>query len=78
MVAGGNLLCHHHRPSATPPTNSAQQVLFAIGGALGPAIAGVLLETADGYTPIVLLTTAGFLAAATIIATGARPQRHDP
>jgi MFS family permease len=56
----------------------AQQALFAIGGALGPATAGVLLATTHGYTPIVLLTTAGFLAAATIIATGTRPQPTGP
>jgi MFS family permease len=52
----------------------AQQALFAIGGALGPAIAGILLQTAHSYTPILLLTTAGFLAAATTMAT--RGRRH--
>lgn len=52
----------------------AQQALFAIGGALGPAIAGVLIQAAHGYTPVLLLTTAGFLIAAITIATGARPQ----
>ncbi|HEX3979131.1 MAG TPA: hypothetical protein VHW96_22865 [Solirubrobacteraceae bacterium] len=56
----------------------AQQALFAIGGALGPVIAGVVLETAHSYTPILLLTTAGFLTAATIIATGTRPQPNGP
>jgi MFS family permease len=56
----------------------AQQALFAIGGALGPIIAGVLLETAHSYTPILLLTTAAFLIAATTIATGTRPQPADP
>jgi MFS family permease len=50
----------------------AQQALFAIGGALGPALAGVILDITHSYTPILLLTTAGFLTAATTIATGAR------
>jgi MFS family permease len=56
----------------------AQQALFAIGGALGPIIAGILLETAHSYTPILLLTTVGFLTAATTIASGTRPQPTGP
>lgn len=49
-----------------------QQALFATGGAAGPAIAGVLLQATGSYTPVVLLTVAAFLAAATVIATSAR------
>jgi MFS family permease len=56
----------------------AQQALFAIGGALGPIIAGILLETAHSYTPILLLTTVGFLTAATTIASGTRPRPTGP
>jgi hypothetical protein len=44
----------------------------------GPALAGVILTTARSYTPILLLTIAGFLAAAATIATGVRPRPTNP
>jgi predicted MFS family arabinose efflux permease len=52
----------------------AQQALFATGGAVGPALGGVLLETTHSYTPALLLTIVAFLVAAATIANGARPQ----
>ena len=52
----------------------AQQALFATGGAVGPLLAGVLLETVHSYTPALLVTVIAFLVAAATIATGERPQ----
>ena len=52
----------------------AQQALFATGGAVGPTLAGVLLETTHSYAPALLLTIVAFLVAAATIATGARPR----
>ena len=52
----------------------AQQALFATGGAAGPLLAGVLLQTAHSYTPALLITVIAFLIAAATIATGGRPQ----
>ena len=48
----------------------AQQALFAIGGATGPAVAGVLLQTTGSYTAIIIVTTGCFVVAAATIATG--------
>jgi len=47
----------------------AQNAVFAVGGAAGPLLAGILLEAEHSYTPIVLLTVAGFLISATILTT---------
>ena len=52
----------------------AQQALFATGGAVGPALAGILLATTHSYTPALLVTVAAFLVAACTIATGGRPR----
>ena len=43
-----------------------QQAVFAIGGAAGPAAAGVLLGATGSYTPAITVITAGFAAAAGI------------
>jgi hypothetical protein len=42
----------------------AQQAVFAVGGAVGPAVAGVILQTTGGYTAIITLTAVGFAVAA--------------
>ncbi len=55
----------------------AQQARFATSGAAGPAVGGILLDISH-CTPVLLLTTAGLLAAATAIATGARPRPTRP
>ncbi len=47
---------------------------IATGGALGPLLAGVLLQTAHSYIPALLVTVIAFLVAAATIATGERPQ----
>ena len=44
-----------------------QQAVFAIGGAAGPAAAGVLLGATGSYTPAITVITAGFAAAAGIL-----------
>lgn len=49
---------------------AAQQALFAVGGAVGPLIAGTILQAGGGYTPVVLLSAAGMCAAALILAGG--------
>ncbi len=50
----------------------AQQAVFAIGGALGPVIAGAIVEATTSYTPVVLIAAAGFLVSALIL-SGGRP-----
>jgi MFS family permease len=47
----------------------AQQAVFAVGGAAGPLIAGILFQAASSYAPVVLLTSVGFLISATILKT---------
>ena len=47
----------------------AQQAVFALGAAMGPLLAGTVLEAYSSYTPVVLITAAGFLLSATILAT---------
>jgi MFS family permease len=54
----------------------AQQGVFAIGGAAGPALAGLLLQLTHSYTPTEILTTIGFLVAATVIASTTPPARR--
>jgi len=48
----------------------AQQAVFAVGGAIGPAVAGVLLQTTGSYTVIITLTAVCFAVAAATIAAG--------
>ncbi len=48
----------------------AQQAVFAVGSALGPVIAGVIFQADNSYTPVVLITTAGLLVSAVILAGG--------
>jgi MFS family permease len=47
----------------------AQQAVFAVGGAAGPLLAGVLFQAGGSYTPVVVITAAGFLISATILTT---------
>jgi MFS family permease len=47
----------------------AQQAAFAVGGAAGPLLGGILFQAERSYTSVVLLTAVGFLTAATILAT---------
>lgn len=56
----------------------AQQAVFAIGGAFGPIIAGAIFGADNSYTPVVLLTAGGFLAATAILATTRSPDRRTP
>ena len=51
----------------------AQQAIFAVGSALGPLIAATLLERTHSYTPVILLTAAGFSVAALLLSTNPRP-----
>jgi MFS family permease len=51
----------------------AQEAVFAIGGAVGPAVAGVILQTTGSYTAIITLTAICFAVAAATIAAGGRP-----
>jgi len=54
----------------------AQAAVFAVGGAAGPVVAGVLFAATNSYVPVVLLTAAGLLVAAAIMSTSAlRPRR---
>ena len=50
----------------------AQQAVFAIGSALGPVIAGAIVEATTSYTPVVLIAAAGFLVSALILSGGRR------
>ena len=52
-----------------------QQALFEVGGAAGPAMAGVLLGATGSFTPMILLTTTGFVAAGCVLLIGAAPPR---
>jgi MFS family permease len=52
-----------------------QQAVFAIGGAVGPASAGVLLGATGSYAPAISFITAGFAGAASVLLLG---RRHDP
>lgn len=52
-----------------------QQALFEVGGALGPAVAGGLLETTGSYTPTIIAIAAGFAVAAGILIAGPRRER---
>jgi predicted MFS family arabinose efflux permease len=45
----------------------AQQAVFAVGGAAGPLLAGILFEAENSYTAVVLLIAAGFLISATVL-----------
>jgi MFS family permease len=47
----------------------AQQAVFAVGGAVGPVLAGTIFAATDSYVAVVLLTAAGLLAAAVIMST---------
>jgi MFS family permease len=53
----------------------AQQAIFAIGGAFGPALAGILLQTTGSHTPTITITTSGFLLASAILLISARNRR---
>jgi MFS family permease len=52
----------------------AQQAVFAVGGALGPVIAGAIVQAGNSYTPVVLLTASGFLTSALVL--GPRPTKR--
>ena len=45
----------------------AQQAVFGIGGAVGPILAGVLIDTTGAYTAALAATTAGFATAGVIL-----------
>ena len=47
----------------------AQQAVLAVGAAMGPLLAGTLLQAYASYTPVVLITAAAFLLAAVVLAT---------
>jgi MFS family permease len=47
----------------------AQQAVFAVGGAVGPVLAGTIFAATNSYVAVVLLTGAGLLAAAGIMST---------
>lgn len=47
----------------------AQQAVLAVGAAMGPLLAGTLLQAYASYTPVVLITAAAFLVAAVVLAT---------
>ena len=47
-----------------------QQALFEVGGAAGPALAGVLLGATGSFTPIVVAIVAGFVLAAGVLLSG--------
>ena len=48
----------------------AQQAVFAIGSALGPVFAGAIFEATNSFTPMVLITAAGFLVSALVLTSG--------
>jgi MFS family permease len=41
----------------------AQQAVFGIGGAIGPILAGALIDATGSYTAVLLVTAACFIAA---------------
>ncbi|GAC1674911.1 MAG: hypothetical protein PVS3B2_17420 [Candidatus Dormibacteraceae bacterium] len=47
----------------------AQQAVLAVGAAVGPLLAGTLLQAYASYTPVVLIATAAFLLSAAVLAT---------
>jgi MFS family permease len=44
-----------------------QQALYGIAGAAGPVVAGVMLSSTGSWVPAIVLTAAGFLAAAVLL-----------
>jgi predicted MFS family arabinose efflux permease len=53
----------------------SQQAVFGFGGAIGPAVAGLLIDATSSYTPAILIVGAGFVIAAWILHFGAN---HGP
>ena len=51
-----------------------QQALFEVGGAAGPAVAGLLLGATGSSAPIVVTIVIGFVLAAGVLVGGPRPQ----
>ncbi len=50
-----------------------QQALFAAGGAVGPLVAGILIETGNHYTLVVIVVTLAFVTSALLMSvSGAR------
>jgi predicted MFS family arabinose efflux permease len=47
----------------------AQGAVFAVGGAIGPVLAGTVFAATNSYVAVVLLTAAGLLASAVIMST---------
>jgi len=52
-----------------------QQALFEVGGAAGPAVAGLLLGATGSFAPIVVTIMIGFVLAAGVLVGGPKPQR---
>ena len=51
-----------------------QQALFEVGGAAGPAVAGLLLGATASFAPIVVAIVAGFALAAGVLVGGPKPR----
>jgi MFS family permease len=55
----------------------AQAAVFAVGGAVGPVLAGTVFAATGSYVPVVLLTAGGLLVSAGIMSTSTlRPRRR--
>ena len=52
-----------------------QQAVFGVGAALGPLLAGSLLEITRSYTPTILIVIIAFAAAAGVLVYGAMRER---
>jgi len=51
-----------------------QQALFEVGGAAGPAVAGLLLGATGSFAPVVVAIVVGFVLAAGVLVGGPKPQ----
>jgi predicted MFS family arabinose efflux permease len=55
-----------------------QQAFFGVGGAIGPALGGVLLEASRSYVPTILMITVVFAVAASVLFVAAGHERNAP
>jgi MFS family permease len=55
-----------------------QQAFFGVGGAIGPALGGVLLEASRSYVPTILMITFVFVLAASVLFLAAAHERNGP
>jgi len=56
----------------------AQQAIFGIGGALGPILAGTLLQATGTHVPTIVITATAFLVGTAILLTHTTQHQHAP